>query len=56
MKIEECEQAGMDFEKIIYTVEAYIANQHTFFVLDNLDTDLRKNGRLSNLKAFVASA
>lgn len=55
MKIEECEQAGMDFEKIIYTVEAYIANQHTFFVLDNLDT-LRKNGRLSNLKAFVASA
>jgi DegV family protein with EDD domain len=55
MKIEECEQAGMEFEKIIDTVEAYISEQHTFFVLENLDT-LRKNGRLSKMKAFVASA
>ena len=36
-------------------VEAYIDGQVTWFVLENLDT-LRKNGRLSNLKAMVASA
>lgn len=55
MKIQECEEAGYSFEKVIETVENYIAGQHTFFVLDNLDT-LRKNGRLSKVKALVASA
>ncbi len=55
MKIEECEKAGMPFEKIVGTVEQYIAEQNSFFVLENLDT-LRKNGRLSGVKAFVASA
>ena len=55
MKIQECEEAGYSFEKVIETVEAYIADQHTFFVLDNLET-LRKNGRLSKVKALVASA
>lgn len=54
-KIIECESAGMEFEKIIETVEAYIESQGTYFVLENLET-LRKNGRLSNLKAFVATA
>lgn len=55
MKIRECEEQGMDFEQVIETVEAYIDSQNTYFVLENLET-LRKNGRLSNLKAFVASA
>lgn len=55
LKIEECEKEGMDFEDIIKTVEAYIESQSTFFVLETLET-LRKNGRLSNLKAFVATA
>jgi DegV family protein with EDD domain len=55
MKIAECEEAGMTFEEIVQAVEAYIASQNTFFVLENLDT-LRKNGRLSLVKAFVASA
>ena len=32
-----------------------LQQQHTFFVLDNLET-LRKNGRLSKVKALVASA
>mgnify|MGYP000511971579 CR=1 FL=1 len=36
-------------------MEHYIEGQHTFFVLENLDT-LRKNGRLSKVKALVASA
>ena len=55
MKIQECEEAGYSFEKVIETVDDYIAGQHTFFVLDNLET-LRKNGRLSKVKALVASA
>ena len=55
MKIQECEEAGYSFDKVIETVDAYIAGQHTFFVLDNLET-LRKNGRLSKVKALVASA
>ena len=55
MKIQECEEAGLPFEKVIETVDAYIEQQHTFFVLDNLET-LRKNGRLSKAKALVASA
>ena len=53
--IQECEEAGFPFEKVIETVDAYIEQQHTFFVLDNLET-LRKNGRLSKVKALVASA
>ena len=55
MKIRECEEAGYSFEQVIETVDNYIAEQHTFFVLDNLET-LRKNGRLSKVKALVASA
>ena len=54
MKIQECEEAGLPFEQVIETVDAYIEQQHTFFVLDNLET-LRKNGRLSKVKALVAS-
>lgn len=55
MKVQECEEAGMSFEEVVAAVEHYIEGQHTFFVLENLDT-LRKNGRLSKVKALVASA
>lgn len=55
MKIQECEDAGLPFEDIVSIVEKYIESQNTFFVLENLET-LRKNGRLSKAKAFVASA
>ena len=55
MKIQECEEAGCSFEEVIAKVDAYIAEQDTYFVLETLET-LRKNGRLSNIKAFVASA
>ena len=54
-KIQECEEAGMSFEEVVSTVDRYIEGQHTFFVLENLDT-LRKYGRLSKVKALVASA
>ena len=55
LKIEECEYRNMEFEDIVQEVEAYIESQNTYFVLESLET-LRKNGRLSNLKAFVATA
>ena len=55
MKIQECEEAGMSFEKVISAVEDYIETMNTFFVLENLDA-LRKNGRLTGVKALVASA
>lgn len=55
LKIQECEEAGMEFEQVVETVDAYIESQHTYFVLENLDT-LRKNGRLTGIKALVAGA
>lgn len=55
LKIQECEEADMEFDRLVDIVERYIESQHTFFVLENLET-LRKNGRLSKVKAFVASA
>lgn len=55
LKIRECEEAEMSFEQVVDTVEAYIDSQVTWFVLENLET-LRKNGRLSKVKALVASA
>lgn len=55
LKIQECEEAGMSFEEVVEKVEAYISGQNTYFVLENLET-LRKNGRLSRVKALVASA
>ncbi len=55
MKAQECEEAGCSFEETVEKVEQYISEQNTFFVLETLEV-LRKNGRLSNLKAFVANA
>lgn len=55
MKIMELEELGLTFEEIVEKTEAYIDEQNTFFVLENLET-LRKNGRLSKTKALVASA
>ena len=54
-KVRECEEQGMTFDETVSETEAYIEGQHTYFVLENLDT-LRKNGRLTGIKSFVASA
>ena len=54
-KIVECENKGMSFEDVVEAVEKYTDEMNTFFVLENLET-LRKNGRLSRVKALVASA
>lgn len=55
LKIQECEEKKMSFEEVVRCVENYIEEQHTYFVLENLDV-LRKNGRLTGIKSFVASA
>lgn len=55
MKIMECEERGLSFGEVVSEVEKYIEEMSTFFVLENLET-LRKNGRLSRVKALVASA
>ena len=49
-----CEQ-GLDFETVAEMAEAYSHRMKTYFVLETLDT-LRKNGRLSGLQAFFATA
>ncbi len=55
MKIQECEERGLDFESVVAEVERYIDSQITYFVLETLES-LRKNGRLSRVKFFVATA
>lgn len=49
----ELEEQGLSFEEIEKRLEEYRDRMRTFFVLDNLET-LRKNGRLSAVKAMVA--
>ena len=55
LKIAECEEKGMSFQEVIDAVDAYIEEQHTYFLLETLDI-LKKNGRLKGLKAVVATA
>lgn len=55
LKIQECEEKGMTFEEIVSHVENYIKSQNTYFVLETLET-LRKNGRLTGIKAIMATA
>lgn len=53
-KIAQWEEKGLTFEEITSRIEQFVDGMHTYFVLDNLET-LRKNGRLSGVKALVAS-
>lgn len=52
--IRELENRGLPFEEIVEKTCAFRDDLNTYFVLDNLET-LRKNGRLSKMKAVVAS-
>jgi DegV family protein with EDD domain len=54
-KIRELEEAGTPFQEVVDQVEAYIRGQRTYFVLESLE-NLRKNGRLTGIKALVATA
>ncbi len=55
IKIKELADSGMMYDDIVEKTENYLSGMKTYFVLETLDT-LRKNGRLTNLQAFVASA
>ena len=55
MKVREYEEAGLAFEDVVAKTDLFIQDMNTSFVLESLEA-LRKNGRLSNIKAFVASA
>ncbi|HIX14427.1 MAG TPA: DegV family protein [Candidatus Hungatella pullicola] len=48
-------QASLPFEQIVKDTENFILSMKTYFVLESLDT-LRKNGRLTGLQAFFATA
>ena len=54
LKVQEFEEAGYSFEEVVKKTEEYISGMNTFFVLETLET-LRKAGRLSSIKAFVAN-
>lgn len=53
-KAVEWSEKGLSFEEICKKLSEYRDRMKTYFVLDNLET-LRKNGRLTGVKALVAS-
>lgn len=55
LKIKECMAGGMTFEETVKTVEHYISEQTTLFVLETLES-LHKNGRLSHLESLLIHA
>ena len=55
LTIKELKEAGKSFDEVVTLVNEKIQTMKTYFVLESLDT-LRKNGRLSAVKSFLASA
>lgn len=53
--IERAVKEGLSFEEVVDKIEKFRAGMGTYFVLETLEV-LRKNGRLSNLKAALVSA
>lgn len=53
-RIVELQEKGVSFEDTIKNLEAFRDEMKTYFILDNLET-LRKNGRLTGVKAMVVS-
>ena len=54
MRIMRYKEAGLSFEETVKRIEVFKRKMRTYFVLDSLET-LRKNGRLTGVKALVAS-
>ena len=54
MRIMRYKEKGLSFEETVEKIEVFKRRMRTYFVLDNLET-LRKNGRLTGVKALVAS-
>lgn len=50
----ELQEQGVSFEDTVKKLEAFRNEMKTYFILDNLET-LRKNGRLTGVKAMVVS-
>ena len=55
LDILEAKEAGKSFEEVVSEIEEACSDITTLFVLESLDT-LRKNGRLTGVKSFLASA
>jgi len=55
MKVKELVEQGLAFDEVVAIAEEFTQNMKTYFVLESLET-LRKNGRLTNLQAIIASA
>lgn len=55
LKIRDMYEAGMKFEQIAAEILRIRDEQKTYFVIDSLEP-LRKNGRLTGLQAFFATA
>ena len=55
LKIKELAESGRSFDSIVDKAYAFRDEMKTYFVLDTLET-LRKNGRLTGIQAFFASA
>ena len=54
IRLMRYKEAGLTFEETVEKIEVFKRKMRTYFVLDNLET-LRKNGRLTGVKALVAS-
>lgn len=54
LRIQELAEAGVDFDRIVEQIEAFLEEMDTYFVLETLDA-LRKNGRLTNIQAVLAN-
>ena len=54
IKIQECIEEGMSFEEIVETVEAFVAEMATVFILEKID-HLQKAGRMSKTKLTIAN-
>lgn len=55
LKILELCESGKTFDEVCEIITKFRDNMGTYFVLESLE-NLRKNGRLSNVKAFLAQA
>ena len=54
LRINELQKEGLGFDEIVEACEQFISRTKTYFVLESLEV-FRKNGRLSNTKAFAAN-
>lgn len=55
LKIMELVEQGKEFDEVVREVEKFRDEMQTKFVLESLET-LRKNGRLSSMKALIVNA